>query len=116
MTVARARALRRTLTPAEASLWVRLRELKAQGWRFRRQAPFRGYILDFVCHSHRLVVEIDGGQHAEPEQVAHDALRDAVLAREGYLTLRYGNFDVLGRVDDVLYGVTSHLQHREPQP
>lgn len=115
MSVDRARQVRKALTPAEASLWVRLRELTAQGWRFRRQAPFRGYVLDFVRHSHRLVVEVDGSQHAEAAaQAAHDAVRDRVLAREGYLTLRYGTFDVLGRMDDVLYGVASHLQARPP--
>ena len=91
---ARARTMRAALTPQEARVWSLLKGWRARGVRFRRQAPFRGYYLDFVCFSRRLVVEIDGGQHGGGEQAAHDAIRDAVLAREGFRVLRFWNHDV----------------------
>ena len=58
-----ARALRKRLTPQEVRLWMKLRELKALGFNFRRQAPIGPYIVDFVCFRCRLVIEADGGQH-----------------------------------------------------
>ncbi len=60
---ARAGALRASMSEAEVILWSRLKRLREQGYHFRRQAPFRGYFLDFVCYARRLVVEVDGGQH-----------------------------------------------------
>ena len=90
----RARAMRKSLTPQEAHLWGALKRLRADGYHVRRQTPFRGYFLDFVCHARRLVIEVDGGQHADDAQARHDAIRDAVLAREGYTTLRVSNAQV----------------------
>ena len=90
----RAQQLRGSLTPTEARLWSGLKRLRAEGFHFRRQVPFRGYILDFVCHARKLVVEVDGGPHLGDSQVAHDRVRDAVLAREGYRTLRFWNHEV----------------------
>ncbi|RYF25757.1 MAG: DUF559 domain-containing protein [Comamonadaceae bacterium] len=58
--VQRAREMRKALTPPEARLWACLKRLRAEGFHFRRQAPFRGYFLDFVCHGRRLVIEVDG--------------------------------------------------------
>ena len=62
-----ARALRKRLTPQEVKLWLRLRELKALGFHFRRQAPIGRYIVDFVSFRSRLIVEADGGQHGMPD-------------------------------------------------
>jgi very-short-patch-repair endonuclease len=62
--VERAREMRKALTPPEARLWAGLKRLRAEGFHFRRQAPFRGYFLDFVCHGRRLVIEVDGRSHA----------------------------------------------------
>ena len=104
-TIARARAMRRALTPPEASLWVALRRLRGEGFHFRRQAPFRGYFLDFVCYAHRLVIEVDGAQHGEQEAARHDAIRDAVLAREGFRTLRFAAVDVLGNLEGVVAAI-----------
>jgi very-short-patch-repair endonuclease len=77
------------MTLQERRLWSRLRRLREDGFRFRRQAPFRGYYLDFVCFDRRLVVELDGGQHADVPQADHDAVRDAILARQGFTVLRF---------------------------
>ena len=112
--VARARAMRSALTPPEARLWVALRRLRGEGFHFRRQAPFRGYFLDFVCYPHRLVVEVDGAQHGEPEQAGHDTIRDAVLAREGFRTLRLAAPDVLSNLDGVVMTIRLALGEAPP--
>ena len=107
----RAREFRKNLTPQEGRLWSQLRPLRAEGFHFRRQAPFLGYYLDFVCFSRRLVVEVDGGGHAEDPQAAHDAVRDAVLRREGFRTLRFWNSDIntnlIGVMEDILRALRS---------
>ena len=106
--IARARALRKKMTPAEARLWVRLRDLRSEGLHFRRQSPRRGYILDFVCLDRRLIVEVDGGSHHDEDRARKDRVRDVVLAREGFLTLRYANeavlFDIERIVEEVRAG------------
>ena len=103
--IARARALRKKMTPAEARLWIHLRELRSEGLHFRRQSPRRGYILDFVCLDRRVIVEVDGASHADEDRARKDRVRDAVLAREGFVTLRYANEAVLTDVGQVVDGV-----------
>ncbi len=100
------------MSPPEVLLWSRLKRLRAQGFHFRRQAPFRGYYLDFVCFSRRLVVEVDGGQHAEDGQAAHDAVRDAVLRREGFEVMRFWAGTVMGDVGEVMDAVSDALVRR----
>jgi len=114
VTLARARAMRSALTPPEASLWVALRRLRGEGFHFRRQAPFRSYFLDFVCYTHRLVIEVDGAQHGEQEQARHDTIRDAVLAREGFRTLRFAAEDVLSNLEGVVTAIRSALAAPPP--
>ncbi len=103
--IARARRLRKRMTPAEARLWVRLRELRTEGLHFRRQHPERGYILDFVCLARGLIVEVDGSSHIDPDRARKDRVRDAVLGREGFVTMRVSNGDVKERVEEVLRNV-----------
>ena len=105
----RARELRRAMTEPEIIHWSRLKRLRSNGIRFRRQAPFRGYFLDFVCFERRLVVELDGGHHGETEQAAHDAVRDRVLQREGFRVLRFWNSAVRENLDGVMYSVLAAL-------
>jgi len=100
--IARARAMRKALTPAEARLWVFLRPFRKEGFQFRRQAPLRGYILDFVCFDRRLIVEVDGASHDHADRTRKDRVRDAVLAREGFLTLRFKNETIRDGVDGVI--------------
>ena len=95
----RARAMRKAPTDAERALWYALRDRRLQSLKFRRQAPVGPYIADFLCIAHRLIVEADGGQHAES---LRDAIRDAWLARAGYRVLRFSNHDVLRQRDSVL--------------
>jgi very-short-patch-repair endonuclease len=96
-----ARYLRQHMTPQEVKLWVHLRALRATGFHFRRQAPRGGYLLDFVCLKHRLVVELDGSGHGRHHQAIHDRERDSRLAAAGYRVLRFWNRDV----DENLRGV-----------
>lgn len=81
-----ARALRADATQAEGLLWQQLRGKRMQGFRFRRQVPLDGYILDFICFEARLIVEVDGWQHAES---ARDARRDAHFRDAGFTVLRF---------------------------
>lgn len=104
-TIARARSLRNRMTPAEARLWVRLRELRGEGLHFRRQHPERGYILDFVCLDRRLIVEVDGDSHLDLDRARKDRVRDAVFGREGFVTMRVSNGDVKDRVEEVIRDV-----------
>jgi very-short-patch-repair endonuclease len=90
---ARARELRRAPTPAERKLWNRLR-----GWgigKFRRQHPLDRFILDFYCPAARLCVEVDGGIHDDPDQLARDRARTETLAAMGIRVIRFRNEEVL---------------------
>ena len=102
----RARSLRRNLTDAEAKLWRMLRGRRFVEFKFRRQVPFRSYILDFVCFEARIVIEVDGSQHSDSKS---DESRDALLRAEGFATLRYWNSDVLLHPDVVAEDIFSRL-------
>jgi very-short-patch-repair endonuclease len=102
------------MTPQEARLWVHLRPLRAEGFHFRRQAPFRGYYLDFVCFRYRLVIEVDGGGHGEEVQSDHDAVRDSVLKRAGFQTLRFSNGDINTNLDGAMTTIRAALAPRSP--
>ena len=110
----RARQFGQAMSEAEVKLWSRLRQLREQGFHIRRQAPFRGYYLDFVCFSRRLVIEVDGGQHSEDEQTAHDAVRDAVLRRHGFRVMRFWTSDVHREIDDVMIAIVQALEAAAP--
>jgi very-short-patch-repair endonuclease len=69
--------------------------------------PIGPYIVDFVCHDANLVLEIDGGQHFEPEHIKHDARRDAFLSSKGYRVLRFNNHEVIGNRQGVLETVVA---------
>jgi very-short-patch-repair endonuclease len=95
-----ARALRGVLTDAEQRLWYHLRDRRFGGHKFRRQVAIGPYIADFVCMAERLIVEIDGGQHAG--QAAKDARRTRYLEAERYRVVRFWNNEVLGNIEGVL--------------
>lgn len=105
----RARALRNHATDAESHLWCHLRKRQLHGWKFRRQYPLGRYIVDFVCIDARLVVELDGGQHAAREQSEDDALRSVRLRTLGYDVARYWNHDVLKQTTAVLEDILDRL-------
>jgi very-short-patch-repair endonuclease len=97
--VAFARALRLNATDAERKLWFILRQPPFRAAKFRRQVPVGRYVADFLSYSHRLIVEVDGGQHADS---ASDRSRDAWLCAQGFRVVRFWNADVLKNVDGVM--------------
>lgn len=106
-----ARHLRKNATDAERFLWSRLRRRQLGNWHFRRQRPIGPYVCDFVCLEARLIVELDGSQHAE--QMTYDAIRDAYLRHYGYRVLRFWNGDVMVRMDDVLETIFEALHRKD---
>ncbi len=112
-TLDRARALRKLSTDAEKRLWAQLRGHRLDGWKFRRQTWIGDYIADFVCIEARLVIEADGGQHADA--VAYDERRSAWLAGEGFRVLRFWNEDVLTNTDGVVRAIL-HALRATPHP
>ena len=102
-----ARALRRQMTEAEKVMWSKLRDRRLDGVKFKRQKPIAGYIVDFVALDLKLIVEIDGGQHAE--RVEEDAVRTKVLEESGYHVVRFWNHDVLRNIEGVLESLVQEL-------
>jgi len=111
----RARSLRRDSTDAERIIWSALRAHRLNAASFRRQTPIGPYVVDFLCNSARLVVELDGGQHFEPQQQKRDTRRDAFLASKGYRVLRFNNYDVMTNRTGVLETIAAALD-RSPSP
>src|SRR5690349_4431487 len=101
-----AKAMRHISTDAEKKLWRLLRSRQLDSVKFRRQVPIGSYIVDFVCHEKRLIVEADGGQHAES---AKDVERDRWLADAGYRILRFWNNDILKNSSGVFEAILSEL-------
>jgi very-short-patch-repair endonuclease len=101
--------MRREATDTERKLWLLLRDRRLAGFKFRRQVPIGPYVADFVSFSARLIVEVDGGQHAES---AGDERRDRWFACENFEVVRYWNHDVLKNPDGVLTDLLSRLDQR----
>ena len=109
------RKLRNAPTDAEALLWWQLRGRQLAGCKFRRQHPFLDSILDFACLERNLVVELDGGQHAD--STTYDTQRTAVLENSGFIVLRFWNNDVFDNMDGVLDVILRTLRARaKPSP
>lgn len=102
-----ARYLRKNQTEAEKRLWWSLRRKQLRGARFRRQAPIGPYIVDFFCPEAKLIIELDGGQHADA--VAADTRRTAWLEARSYRVVRFWNNDVMENIDGVLEVIATHL-------
>jgi very-short-patch-repair endonuclease len=102
-----ARKLRKNQTPAERLLWHALRNRKLHRWKFRRQHPLSGFILDFYCAERRVAVELDGDYHALNEQKLYDKNRTEVLAEFGIRVIRIPNIAVLDNIENVLRQITA---------
>jgi very-short-patch-repair endonuclease len=109
----RARRLRNAVTDAEAALWYRLRSRRLNGFKFVRQEPIGAYTVDFICRELRLIIEVDGGQHADNWC---DAVRDKWLVDHIYRVLRFWNNDVLGKMAGVLETIAAALAEAPPHP
>ena len=110
----RARKLRKNMTDVEDKLWSQLRARQFSGVKFRRQHPIGPFIVDFCCVERGLVVELDGGQHAERSDV--DERRTRVLARFGYRVLRFWDNEVISNLDGMLERISEALQDPHPDP
>ena len=104
-----ARALRQQDTDAERRLWNAIRDRRLAGWKFKRQVPRDGYIVDFLCADAKLIVEVDGSQHLEAGR-ANDANRTKALESDGYFVVRFTNTDVLTNVNGVLESILELLE------
>ncbi|MGE6782328.1 endonuclease domain-containing protein [Ensifer adhaerens] len=96
-----ARRMRSAMTDAELKLWNELRAHRLMGFGFRRQVPIAGYIVDFACSTQRVIVEVDGSQHARADDTRYDLERTLRLEADGWTVLRFWNDDVLRDIDNV---------------
>jgi very-short-patch-repair endonuclease len=109
-TVARSRELRRTAGEPERRLWRALREALPDA-KFRRQVPLGRYHADFCSHAAKLVVEVDGNEHAA--RSAHDAERTRLLQTEGYRVVRFSNAEVMENIEGVIAAITSTIADKQ---
>lgn len=109
-----AKKLRNRQTDAEKRLWRHLKAKQLEGVKFRRQEPIGKYIVDFASFDKKLVIELDGGQHAED---VRDAGRDAWLRTQGFEVLRFWNNEIFENFDGVLAEIRRHIvSHPPPAP
>jgi very-short-patch-repair endonuclease len=99
------------MTDAERKLWTRLRDRGVAGAKFRRQVPIGPFFADFACFERRLIVEVDGGQHAKAG--AADQHRTRVLNEHGFVVLRFWNSEVLQNLGGVLAKIEAALHEAE---
>jgi very-short-patch-repair endonuclease len=104
-----ARRLRAMPTDAELRLWSRLRRKQLAGFRFRRQHPLGNYVVDFFCAEAQLIIEVDGGQHAD-----ESSARENWLKARGYRVVRFWNNDVLANTDGVVERILAALRADPP--
>ena len=103
----KARALRKNQTDAELVLWGIIRGKKFEDLKFRRQHPIPPYIVDFVCTEKKLIIEIDGGQHADA--IEYDQQRTAFLESKSYTVIRFWNNEVLTNIEGVYEEILKHI-------
>lgn len=102
------------MTLQETKLWNQLRALRPAGYHFRRQVPIASYVVDFACLKHRLVIELDGGQHTEDDHAAKDRTRDERLHHLGFLVHRFWNAEVDENLDGIVETILSRVDGAPP--
>jgi very-short-patch-repair endonuclease len=110
----RAKRLRREMTRAETLLWRYLKADRLAGLAFRRQTPIGRYIADFVAHSGKLIVELDGESHDFEERIRRDEQRDRWFASRGYRVLRFTNDDVMKNLEGVVLSIVEAAEQAAP--
>jgi very-short-patch-repair endonuclease len=100
-TLNQAKMLRKNMTEQEKVLWNILRNNQFYGLKFRRQVPIGNYVADFVCEIQNLIIELDGGQHNEIENIEKDKQKTVFLESKGYKVLRFWNNEVDNNLDGV---------------
>lgn len=101
--------LRKSITPAEKTLWERLRNRQVKGFRFRRQHPINDFIVDFFCYDAMLVVEVDGAAHDDISQKERDQQRTIIFKRLGIREIRFTNDEVFNQTDRVIRKIEAEL-------
>ena len=109
-----AKNLRKRITDTERLLWQHLRAKRFSGLKFRRQEPIGTYIVDFVCFEKKVIVELDGGQHALRAEMENDSRRDHWFESQGYTVLRFWDNEVLESVQEVLEVIWKHCSDHPP--
>ena len=110
----RDRNLRKNQTDAEVTLWHLVRGKRFSGLKFRRQHPISPYIVDFICTEKKLIIEVDGGQHADA--VEYDKKRTAFLESKGYTVIRFWNNEILTNIEGVYEVILKHIEEPIPSP
>ena len=105
----RARELRKNTTPSENNLWSLLRKKQFEGYKFRRQHPVFKFIADFYCHELRLIIELDGGIHLNPEQAEYDLGRTFELNQLGIEVMRITNEELWADMDAVSFKILNRI-------
>jgi len=103
----KARSLRKNQTDAEAKIWHLVRAKQITGLKFRRQHPIQPFIVDFICPEKKLIIELDGGQHADA--IEYDEKRTLFLESKGYTVIRLWNNEVLNNIEGVYEVILKHL-------
>ena len=111
-----ARNMRSEPTKAEKKLWDTLRDYKQDGFKFRRQVPFDNYIVDFACHSAKLIIEVDGHTHTSERELQYDNNRQTFLESRGYKVLRFWNEDIFQSLDQIIAEIETYLTPPTPNP
>lgn len=106
----RAKSYRRELTAAENVLWQEIRRKQIHGHHFRRQVPIGPFIADFACVKAKLIIEVDGVGHAEPDEIARDAKRTSYLENLGWRVIRFMNVEIFDETDAVIDSIWHHLK------
>lgn len=109
---ARCRELRKNPTEAESIIWTELRNKRLGGYKFRRQHPYAGFILDFYCAEARLGIELDGGVHKIESNAEYDKDRDEILTDYGVYILRFWNSEVTKDLEGVTKQILETLKQR----
>ena len=97
------------MTKQERLLWQFLRKKNINGLKFRRQYPIGKYIVDFICNEKRLIIEIDGGQHNENQNIVYDKERTKYLETKGFKVIRFWNLDIENNIEGVYQEILKHL-------
>ncbi|CUX24932.1 MULTISPECIES: endonuclease domain-containing protein [Rhizobium/Agrobacterium group] len=109
-----ARQMRKAMTDAELKLWNAVRAHRLEGMAFRRQLPVAGYIVDFACPSHKIIVELDGLQHAEDAAASYDHQRTQTFGELGWTVLCFWNDDILKDIDNVCLHIIRTVKENQP--
>ncbi len=107
--VSLARNLRKKLTPQKEKLWKLLRNKRYKNLKFRRQYPIGKYIVDFICREKRLIIELDGGQHNEPNNIQSDISRSKYIEQYGYTILRFWNNEIDNNIEGVFKEIDKYI-------